>query len=241
MKITAPAAADLAGEHVSTYGATTLRFKDGVAEIDADQVGDGLRAYLLGAGYTVDGDRIDQAADAPPAIDSRDVETEMVGTPLRDAAVDPQPEDFLAPVNAGEADPHGPQVVAPGIHAEGERAVRPGLVHVEDPAQQEKDEKEHAAALLIDQKPMDEVTALAVPDQSDRGPLELSDPGSAAEGVRLAAEAAEARQEAGEPKAGASRADWVAWAKGKGAPDSELATLEAGGLSRDDLRARYGS
>lgn len=48
----------------------------------------------------------------------------MIGTPLRDAAVDPRPEDYLAPTNAGEpgplGDPHGPHVVAPEI---------PGSIH----------------------------------------------------------------------------------------------------------------
>jgi len=43
----------------------------------------------------------------------------QIGAPLRDAAVDPQPGDYLPPVNAGlpgpDGDPHGPNVVAPGI------------------------------------------------------------------------------------------------------------------------------
>lgn len=30
-----------------------------------------------------------------------------IGTPLRDAAVDPRPGDHEAPTNAGTADPHG--------------------------------------------------------------------------------------------------------------------------------------
>lgn len=40
----------------------------------------------------------------------------QVGTPLRDAAVDPRPGDFLPPTNAGEpgpeGNPHGPSVVS---------------------------------------------------------------------------------------------------------------------------------
>lgn len=40
----------------------------------------------------------------------------QIGTPLRDAAVDPQPGDHLAPVNAGfpgsDGNPHGPNVVS---------------------------------------------------------------------------------------------------------------------------------
>jgi hypothetical protein len=35
-----------------------------------------------------------------------------LGTPLRDAAVDPKPEDFLPPTYAGQANPHGPHVVS---------------------------------------------------------------------------------------------------------------------------------
>lgn len=45
-------------------------------------------------------------------VDARDVEVIRIGTPLRDAAVDPRPGDFLVPTNAGLADPHGPRVVA---------------------------------------------------------------------------------------------------------------------------------
>jgi hypothetical protein len=38
--------------------------------------------------------------------------TIRLGTPIRDAAVDPRPGDYLAPVNAGKANPHGPAVVS---------------------------------------------------------------------------------------------------------------------------------
>jgi len=34
----------------------------------------------------------------------------QIGSKLRDASRDPLPGDFLVPVNAGEADPHGPLV-----------------------------------------------------------------------------------------------------------------------------------
>lgn len=41
-----------------------------------------------------------------------------LGTPLRDAAVDPRPGDASVPTNAGQpgelGNPHGPHVVAPG-------------------------------------------------------------------------------------------------------------------------------
>ena len=53
--------------------------------------------------------------------------TVQIGTPLRDAAVDPRPSDFLAPTNAGKpgpaGNPHGPNVVSPEIGT-AERALR---------------------------------------------------------------------------------------------------------------------
>lgn len=84
--------------------------------------------------------------------DPREVTTTVHGTPLRDAAVDPEEADFLPPVNAGlegeEGNPHGPNVYAPGIHASNQfRPVRPGPVDP-DPAAQSEDESEHAAEHL---------------------------------------------------------------------------------------------
>ncbi|MEV8177197.1 Ig-like domain-containing protein [Cellulosimicrobium funkei] len=66
-------------------------------------------------------------------VDPRDVTDVQIGTRLRDAAVDPRPDDFLPPTNAGEpgelGNPHGPTVVSPEIHAsQGVRPVRPGEV-----------------------------------------------------------------------------------------------------------------
>jgi hypothetical protein len=43
------------------------------------------------------------------------------------------------------------------------------------------------------------------------------------------------------PSAGDSREKWVAYARAKGAPDHELAALDAGGLTRDRLRDKYGA
>jgi len=65
--------------------------------------------------------------------DPRDITPVRHGTPMRDAAVDPKPGDFLPPVNAGkvgeDGNPHGPNVYAPGIHAvQGIRPVTPGPV-----------------------------------------------------------------------------------------------------------------
>lgn len=43
------------------------------------------------------------------------------------------------------------------------------------------------------------------------------------------------------PKGNASRDDWVLYAIGKGATDAEVATVEDGGSSRDELRTKYGT
>ena len=55
-------------------------------------------------------------------IDPRDVMDTRVGTPLRDAAVDPRDTDFLPPTNAGKpgqtGNPHGASVVSPGLHGD---------------------------------------------------------------------------------------------------------------------------
>lgn len=129
----------------SSYGALVLKFEDGVATTD-EELPPGVLQYLQGAGYTIDGTSIEQPdADTPAPIDSRDVEPEKLGTDLRDAAVDPQPGDFLAPTNAGQADPHGPDVVSPEVHAsQGVRPVLGGDVHVDEPEVQDDRETEHA-------------------------------------------------------------------------------------------------
>ena len=80
--------------------------------------------------------------------DPRDYVTPtVVGTPLRDGAVDPVEGDFLGPLNAGlageDGNPHGTNVVSPQIHAsDGIRPVRPGAVSA-DAVQQDADEKDH--------------------------------------------------------------------------------------------------
>ena len=87
------------------------------------------------------------------AADPRDVGEVVDGTPLRDAAVDPAPGDFLPPTNAGLAgeagNPHGPNVVSPEIHGtEGVHTIRPGLVS-SDAATQSTEETTH----LVTQQP----------------------------------------------------------------------------------------
>jgi hypothetical protein len=83
----------------------------------------------------------------PEPLDPRDASVVVLGTRLRDAAVDPQAVDFLPPLNAGEVgadgNPHGSNVVAPGIHANGDRPPLPGPVGT--PAEQEAAESAAAA------------------------------------------------------------------------------------------------
>lgn len=121
-------------------------FKDGVGDTE-DQ---GAIAYFARAGYGI-------GIPAPipvsePVIDARSplAGEVLVGTPLRDAAVDPRARDFLAPTNAGEADPHGPLVVGPGIHGVGPKPIRPGEVFVDKPKRQDDEETDLAEAVLVE-------------------------------------------------------------------------------------------
>ncbi|GAB3598656.1 hypothetical protein GCM10027586_00830 [Kineococcus gypseus] len=120
-------------------GPLALVFADGVAEHDGDLPA-GARAYLEAAGYGLDGSSPSAPApvSAEPA-DPRDVERTQVGTRTRDGAVDPQPVDFLPPVNAGQDNPHGSSVVAPGIHAIESLPIAPGPVFEDLDAQQAKE------------------------------------------------------------------------------------------------------
>lgn len=178
-----------------------VKFENGVAETDNVSV----IGYAQSAGYKVSGKTLNPRPDVEIA-DPRDLDSEAVGTRLRDAAVDPRPEDFLAPVNAGEANPHGPEVVSPEIHASnGPAGVRPGVVHVDDHGKQEAREKAYAEARLIQQMPAGEAVASEVPDLDDRGPLDLSDPGSAEVGRQEAASDAEDEGDS-EPKPARKRA-----------------------------------
>lgn len=100
-------------------GPGNLQFQDGVAESSDPAILD----YCRGAGYGIDGEPPERKAPEPP--DPRDVTTTVVGAPARDAAVDPRPGDFRAPVNAGQANPHGPEVYAPGLPGGGLQPTAP--------------------------------------------------------------------------------------------------------------------
>ena len=92
--------------------------------------------------------------------DPRDyVNPTVVGTPLRDGAVDPVEGDFLGPLNAGlageDGNPHGINVINPQIHAsDGVRPVRPGAVS-SDAVTQDADEKAHLTEHLTLDAPVD--------------------------------------------------------------------------------------
>ena len=87
-------------------------------------------------------------------MDARDAGVPiLIGSPLRDAAVDPKPWDFLPPTNAGEADPHGPLVVAPGLHGVGPKPIRGGEVFVGEPKKQGAAETALAEAVLVEGQP----------------------------------------------------------------------------------------
>lgn len=120
-----------------------VEFRDGVAETDNLSV----ISYCRNAGYEVDGETAESGEPAEP-VDSRDVERVELATPLRDAAVQPEPRDFLPPTNAGQADPHGPAVVAPGVHAAPPAPIVPGPVS-SDPAAQQEAETEMADRVLV--------------------------------------------------------------------------------------------
>lgn len=134
-----------------------VQFTDGRGETNDP----GALAYFRRKGYRIDG-VVASSAPAPqpgPALrrpapaapdaptDPRQVTTRQVGTPLRDAAVDPRASDFLAPTNAGTANPHGPAVVSPGVHAEPPAPIVPGPVS-SDPDEQDEDESAAAAEAL---------------------------------------------------------------------------------------------
>lgn len=197
-------------------------FEDGVAEVTDEAA----LNYYRGAGYAVSG-KVETPADESEPVDPRDLTHVTVGTALRDAAVDPKPGDFLAPVNAGEGNPHGPAVVSPEIHASGPSGIRPGEVFAEDAAKQEKREQEFARARLVENATMATAVKAEVPDLKDHGEIGLSDPGSADQG-RAAADDGSA------PSKANNKAAWVDYAVEQGAERDE-----AEAMTKADLVERY--
>lgn len=135
-------------------------------------------AYFRRKGYIVDGEQ--RATDAEP-LDPRDLGggtgVEPVGTKLRDAAVDPRKRDFLPPTNAGEANPHGPLVVAPGVHGAPSAPIVPGPVSAVA-KEQEAIETKAAEQVLVAGMPVHEATAeLAAEQGVDTQPAPAPEPG----------------------------------------------------------------
>lgn len=154
VKVSAPA-----GESVNGLVAG-VEFTKGVAQVDRHDAA--AMSYFRRHGYLIDGETR-TAPDAP--VDARDASVPaQVGSPLRDAAVNPRPGDFLPPTNAGQADPHGPDVVSPGLHGvEGVRPVTPGYVPPADP----QEDKETAAAVQATSgEPVAPVVAIPRPARS---------------------------------------------------------------------------
>lgn len=176
-----------------TVGA--VQFAAGVAEVDD---GSPEHAYFVRRGYGIGAraenpvlpyDKLEPTLDGE-IVDARSYgEQRWAGRPLRDAAVDPEPGDYLPPTNAGEANPHGPSVVSPEIHASGPAGIRTGEVFVDDAKRQEAAETALATDVLIDGQTAEDRAVEFKPDEN-MGPLGLSDPGSVEMGVAAAAEAA---------------------------------------------------
>jgi hypothetical protein len=228
-----------------------VQFQDGVGTADKDAP----LWWFHANGYGV-GKRPDEP-DAAETTDARDVATrQVVGTELRDAAVEPRDTDFLAPTNAGQADPHGPEVVAPSIHATEPTPIVPGPVgtdegaaaanpsnptqltpeqaaelSAQDAAAQDEQQTAQAQATLVDQEPATVGQAFDPNmDTGNMGPLGLSDPASVEAGVQAAAAVA------GEsPSRGASQASWVDYAVARGADRDAVADM-----TRAQLIEAYG-
>lgn len=204
-----------------------VTFENGAADVEDENA----LNYYRAAGYKVSG-KVENPVESPEPPDPREVTEEVVGTRLRDAAVDPEPEDFLAPLNAGQGNPHGSSVVSPEIHASGPAGIRPGEVFVEDVDKQEKREKEFAEKRIVERTSAREAVEAEV-DVKDRGELGISDPGSADAGRR---EAETAATESEVPAKSDTKAAWVDYAVSQGAErdDAEAST-------KADLVDRYGA
>lgn len=186
---------------VRTYNgiSANIRFQDGVADTDDPAA----ISYFTRAGYG-----IGRPAGTPPPEPGFEPQpaTVQLGTPLRDAAVDPQPHDFLPPTNAGEADPHGPLVVSPQIHGSETGPIRPGEVFVDDIPRQQAAETALAQAVFVEHQDVGEATMTARSDPSARNAEPPSD-------------------DPGVPGPKARKADWIAYAETRGIPRDEAEDL----------------
>lgn len=116
-RVTAPTAPDPTGPFKPDEPGRCY-FLRGIAFTDDDA----LLRYFRDAGYLVEpGEPNDEHAEEVIGhLQALATGTGVrLGTPVRDAAVDPRPADFLPPSNAGKpgplGNPHGPHVVAPEV------------------------------------------------------------------------------------------------------------------------------
>ncbi|MFJ8603395.1 hypothetical protein ACIREM_32755 [Streptomyces shenzhenensis] len=101
-------------------GPAGVMFQDGEGHSDDPAVLD----YCRSAGYGIDADPPEREAATVP--DPREVTGPVqIGDPARDAAVAPRAGDFRPPVGAGDANPHGPEVYAPGLPGGGHQPTAP--------------------------------------------------------------------------------------------------------------------
>ncbi|WP_432114021.1 hypothetical protein [Streptomyces sp. S1] len=143
-------------------GPGNLHFSDGVAETDDEAI----IAYCRGAGYGVDGQAPEP--EQPQVPDPREVTTTVVGAPVRDAAVDPRPGDFRPPVGAGEGNPHGPEVYAPGLPGGG---LQPPAPPAESEGEDHEKHNDPEAARPVQAAPVAEWRAYALA-QVDNDPVQ---------------------------------------------------------------------
>lgn len=234
-----------------------IQFDHGKASFDRED-NEGAYQYFVSAGYEVDGEvrndpagaygrAVEPAAAAPGTPGNEEGITR--GPSAKDAAVvknaaGPMSDAFLPPTNAGEADPHGPSVVSPGLHAVPPAPIRPGEVFVDDVARQELEETDLARAVLVAGAPATVVATPFDPD-ANMGPLGLSDPGSVEMGIReakssgapSAAELAERAATANTPPSSRDKVEaWRDFAVAQGADPEEAAAL-----TKDQLVERFGA
>ncbi|MBM0275327.1 hypothetical protein [Micromonospora tarensis] len=207
-----------------------VEFKDGVATTDNRAV----IQYCQGAGYKVSGKTLN-LRDEAEVPDPRHLDDGALGTRLRDAAVDPREGDFLPPTNAGQANPHGPEVVAPGIHAVAgpgpivpgpvgrlEQTEGGGQVVITDTAEQQRRETTAAEQVFLQRRSVPEVTTELGAAVGQPAPEASEQP---------------AEQQPEPPAGNASQADWADWVIAT-YPDLDKDAVRA--MKRDDLRAEYG-
>ena len=207
-----------------------VQFVNGEATVHESNTG--ALDYFRKAGYGVDADpltshdKLEPPAHVRPAI-------VQGGTPLRDAAVQPRDTDFLAPTHAGEADPHGPMVVSPQVHADGPKGVRPGPVDVDAPAEQDADETELAERVLVNNEDKPTVLAeIGAEESREQHEREAAAAEAAAERRRDLPTAT--APGSATPTRNASQREWAAYAIGRGM-DPEEADL----ATRAELIKRY--